>query len=296
MFRDRIKSAYSELSPSFQKLGDYLMDHPYEAAFMTATQLGRQLEVDTATVVRFAQRLDYPGFPELLDEIRQEVKSQLVRYFQPSEAEPNDRDMFHAAIRQDMHNIEQFDLTLEQETVVRLLSMVNAARHILVVGDGMLSKPLAQLLANAISMLGYNAARLDTDAGTVATVFQSLTSQDLVMAVAATNYCPDATSIMELAHERGAATIALVGAQSWPIARAVDLTILCPSTGATRGATATVFCTAISALNQTLFSSRRAETLEKYVEFESAMHSLSDARGRFEFSKPDWAVDNSQPD
>src|SRR4030067_484348 len=113
MHRERIKSAYADLSPSYQRLADFLMDHPYEAAFMTATQLGKQLEVDTATVVRFAQKLGYHGYPDLLGEVQAEVRERFARYSQPVGPGEKAADVFRASIRQDVINIEQFDLGLD---------------------------------------------------------------------------------------------------------------------------------------------------------------------------------------
>jgi DNA-binding MurR/RpiR family transcriptional regulator len=289
MFRDRIKKVYDDLSPSFQRLGDFLMDHPYEAAFMTATQLGRTLDVDTATVVRFAQRLDYPGFPELLDEVQAEVKSQLVRYFQPGETAPAHEDVFHAAIRQDLKNLEQFDLTLDVKTIERLITLIESAPHIFVVGDGMTSRPLADLLTNTLRTLGFSATTLATDAATVASEFLNLRKQDLVIAVAVTHYCSDTTSIMELARDRGANTCAFVGAQSWPISRAAELSLVCPNQTPSKGSSTTVFAVAINALFQALFARRSSEVLGRYVTFEHAMNRITELRGSFEFVRPAWA-------
>jgi len=291
LFRDRIKSAYDDLSPSFQRLADYLMDHPFEAAFMTATQLGRQLDMDTATVVRFAQRLDYPGYPELLEEIKAEVKGQLTRYFQPPPVVDSKADVYRAAIKQDIINIGQFDLTTDVHLVDRMISMIDSARRIIVVGDGMLSRPVAHMLANMLRSLGYNCAALTTDAGTIATEFQGLVGSDLVIGIAVTHCCPDATSILELARQRGAQTIAFVGAQSWPIARAAQVVVQCPSASPTRSASPSVFCVAIGVLYQTLFLNRREQFLDHYGDFERSMNFLTEARGAFEFTRPEWAAE-----
>jgi len=290
LFRERIKANYTDLSPSFQRLADFLTDHPYEAAFMTATQLGRVLDVDTATVVRFAQRLEYPGFPELLDEIQQEVKDQLVHYFQ-SPVKQSHKDIFRATLAQDKANIDQFNLTLDTRTIERVVGLINDARKILTVGDGLLSRPLAEMLSAMLRVLGHDCVNLPTDTGTVASEFLSVTDKDLVIAIAVTHYCPDTTSIVELARQRGLATFALVGAQSWAIARAVDLAIVCPNTAPSRGSSLSVFAVAINALSQTLFAQRRKEITGQYMRFEDAMRRLADSRGHFEFMQPEWAVD-----
>ncbi len=77
-YEERIREVRGGLSPSFVRLADYLLNSYAEASFLTATELAHTLDLDPATVVRFAQRLGYPGYPELQREIRQKVKDQLL--------------------------------------------------------------------------------------------------------------------------------------------------------------------------------------------------------------------------
>ncbi|HLF28292.1 MAG TPA: MurR/RpiR family transcriptional regulator [Anaerolineae bacterium] len=278
MFRERIKVAYADLSPSFQRLADYLMDHPYEAAFMTATQLGKQLDVDTATVVRFAQKLGYPGYPELLDEVQAEVRVQLSRYFQPVPSEGDALDVFRATVRQAVANIEQFDLATDNQTIERIVSLIESVDRVWVVGEGT-SGPMAELLAYTLNGILDNAARLSAESGAVATVFHKLSPHDLVIAVAVTEYCPDVTSVMQVARERGAQTVALIGAQSWPVARAADVVMLCPSNNTGRlSSLYSSYGVAIDALAQTLFFKRRDRLAGKLAEFDQVLRQLNEAR------------------
>lgn len=278
MFRERIKSAYDDLSPSFQRLATFLMDHPYEAAFMTATQLGRELEVDTATVVRFAQRLDYPGFPELLHEIQAEVKSRLVAYFQPAAGGGAGSDVFRESVRLDKANIEQFELTLTQTTIDRLLDLIRHAERILVVGEG-LSRSAADYLAFGLRMFRYDVLSLPTEASTAAVELRTAGPKDVVIAVAEIQHCPDVTSIVEVARERGVQTICLAGAQSWPVARAAAVTVLCPSASKGVRSMATINV-AINAILQMLFFERRETLVDEIVSFEDVLHKLMTSRSQ----------------
>ena len=79
MFRERIKARYNELSPSFRKLADFVLEHQLDAALMTATELAERISVDAATVVRFAQTLGYSGFRQLSKDIQRVVKYFLKR-------------------------------------------------------------------------------------------------------------------------------------------------------------------------------------------------------------------------
>ena len=276
MFRERIKAVYSDLSPSFQRLADYLMDHQYEAAFMTATQLGKRLDVDTATVVRFAQRLDYQGYPELLDEIQAEVKEQLAYYFEPVTSSGDPVDLFRAAMRQDLTSLQQCDLTLDRQTIERVVEMIDGARKIVVIGEG-LSAPLADLLARTLHLLHYDAAAHSADALTIAEELSTLSAQDLLIAVAISSVCYDVTSAVEVAHARGVQTMGLLGARSWAVSRSVDVALVCPHLGPAKVPSYTTFSAAISALFQVLFSKHRGDLLNAIVAFEDISRQLRDA-------------------
>ena len=281
MHRERIKSAYAGLSPSYQRLADFLMDHPFEAVFMTATQLGKQLEVDTATVVRFAQKLGYAGYPELLGEVQAEVRQRLVRYFQPVAPGEKAADVFRASLRQNVANIEQFDLGLDDQTLKRVVDAINAARRILVAGEG-LSCPFANLLAYWLRLFRFNASRVSTEASVAAGDLRWLGSQDLLIAIAVSPDCPDVTGMLQVAHEQGAQTICLAGAASWPIARTADVCVVCPPANPMRLGSGVAAGAAIEALAQALFYTRRDELAGEKAGFVDALRRLVNARGKFD--------------
>jgi len=83
-YENAIRQERPQMSKSFAKLADFLLDSYVEAAFMTASELAQALNLDAATVVRFSQHLGYPGFPKLQREIRQRVKKDLL--IRPKEA------------------------------------------------------------------------------------------------------------------------------------------------------------------------------------------------------------------
>ena len=85
LYEDRIRRARPDMSKSFAKLADFLLDSYVEAAFLTASELAHTLNLDAATVVRFSQFLGYSGFPELQHEIRTRVKGDLL--IRPRQAE-----------------------------------------------------------------------------------------------------------------------------------------------------------------------------------------------------------------
>ena len=53
-----IKERYAKMSKSHKKIATYIMDHYDQAVFMTAAQLGKEVEISESTVVRFASDWD----------------------------------------------------------------------------------------------------------------------------------------------------------------------------------------------------------------------------------------------
>ena len=92
IFRQRIRAAYDHFSPSYCKVADFLLDEYRTAAFLNASGVAQHLNVDPATVVRFAQRLGYPGYPQLAREVQIAVRRELTAAFAPIEGVEDDEE------------------------------------------------------------------------------------------------------------------------------------------------------------------------------------------------------------
>jgi DNA-binding MurR/RpiR family transcriptional regulator len=65
----------TELSPTEQRLGRFVLEHTDEVPFLSTAELSERTGVSTASVTRFAQRLGYEGYPHLQREIRAYLRS-----------------------------------------------------------------------------------------------------------------------------------------------------------------------------------------------------------------------------
>jgi DNA-binding MurR/RpiR family transcriptional regulator len=72
-FNDRLKQRYDQLSASHKRLAKFFQDQPWQAATLTAADIGTQLETNPSTVVRFAQALGYEGLSDLQKELQHSV-------------------------------------------------------------------------------------------------------------------------------------------------------------------------------------------------------------------------------
>src|SRR5512139_4132519 len=127
-YEERIRRERLQMSKSFAKLADFLLDSYVEASFMTASELAQALNLDAATVVRFSQHLGYSGFPKLQREIRQRVKKDLL--IRPVEA--TDLDSLTGIVNESMneilHALEQSRISLDTDSLNNLVEQIRKAR------------------------------------------------------------------------------------------------------------------------------------------------------------------------
>ena len=67
---DLLSARAATLSPAEARLAAHLTEHPDQWGFSPTTELAARLGVHRSTVVRFAQRLGFDGFPDLQETVR----------------------------------------------------------------------------------------------------------------------------------------------------------------------------------------------------------------------------------
>src|SRR4030042_5872874 len=135
-YEQNIRRQRADMSKSFAKLADFLLDSYVEASFMTASELAHTLNLDAATVVRFSQYLSYAGFPELQQEIRDRVKEDLLRRPSEAEIEGSVPAIVNAAMRELSLAMEHTRISLDTDSLDRLVERIGEVRRIVILRDG----------------------------------------------------------------------------------------------------------------------------------------------------------------
>jgi len=210
VFREGIRALYGQFSPGYRRIADYLLNHYQDAAFMTAAEIARIVDVDTALVVRFAQRLGYPGFPELINEVQDEVKRDLQAVYEPPEGENTPTQVFRRNLMQDRNNLDYSLLHFDEETVESIVSLLQKAQRIFVAGEGDLSF-LAEAFVGRLVGLGYAAHPVPAELAGQAAMSTTLAAKDVVLCIGMTVMTPGIAVILKVARDVGAKTIAIAG-------------------------------------------------------------------------------------
>jgi len=223
-YENRIRESRDKMSKSFSRLADYILDNYVQAALMTATELAHQVDVDAATVVRFAQRLGYAGFPELQDEIKERVKQSLLITPKKAAAPNTFASVVDSRMQQMKDSIEQARMLIEVESLEKLVEQIGKARRIIVVSDG-LGQVAAYNLLNLLEQGGFLVSVAQSGVGDLARTVSTAKREDLILAIDVAGAAPYLPRALAEASEIGVSTAAIVGSASHDSATKADIAI-----------------------------------------------------------------------
>ena len=196
----RIRQRYQGLAQSDKKLADYLLLQPDTARHLSSQQLANEAGVSQSSVVKFAQKLGYKGFPALKLALSEALASQYEWVGgEPRKSQPESPSVpIHNQIRGDdplrlvgekliKENTAAMYATLNvnsEEKLHECVAMLRSARRIILTGIGA-SGLVAQNFAWKLMKIGFNAAAVRDMHALLATV-QASSPDDLLLAISYT--------------------------------------------------------------------------------------------------------------
>ena len=224
LYEERIRRERPEMSKSFSKLADFLLDSYVEAAFMTASELAHALNLDAATVVRFSQFLGYTGFPELQREIRSRVKADLLIHPKEAAVSESAPGIVATAMSDLSVALEQTRISLDTESLERLVERMGIVRRIVVLAENP-AQPIAYSLVQYLEQGGFPVYIARAGIADLARTVNTATSQDLLLAMEVAGQSPYIARALDEAQAKNIPTAAIVGASSLASARSADIVL-----------------------------------------------------------------------
>ena len=213
------------MSKSFARLADFLLDSYVEAAFMTATELAHAVDVDATTVVRFSQQLGYDGYPELLRDMREHVKKDLLVRPRESQISDSVAGVVRHATEELSLALEQTRMLLDTDAVRDLMEKIALTRRVVVIPEGP-AQPAAYNLVHMLEQGGFGVYVSRSGVTDLARTVFTATPQDLLLAIEVSGETPYIARALEQAQFRGIPTAAILGAASLASARAADVVLV----------------------------------------------------------------------
>ncbi len=215
----RIRKVQDDLSNSFLRLAEYLLDSYIRAAFLTATELAHELDLDPATVVRFAQRLGYSGYPHLQREIQARVQRELTVNHNAEPGSPASAAQY--AFDEVIGHLEQVRRSFPYEAAEGMIASLDEAERVVVLAEG-LAQPPARTLAALLESSGSTVHLSGGSPTELALAMAGARRGDLVVAIEVNEGAPYVARALREAKKQGLQTAAIVAAPSATTAKHAD--------------------------------------------------------------------------
>jgi DNA-binding MurR/RpiR family transcriptional regulator len=309
MYRDLIRQNYSGLSRSYRMVADFVLGNYFDVAFMTAAEVGQSVGVDTTTVVRFAQRLGYRGYPDMLDAIRAHVRSEIYAARKPDVPIEQDVGMqFRYFLELEQQNLARTIMHNPPQRIGEIAGLLAGAKRFFLLGDSY-AATAAMTVAQQLRQWGIPAAVVESEPVERAATLAQLSPGDLVIGLSASDQGADTARAMTFAKGKGVAVLAVVGDLTSPVNRAAQHVlyapvlapqsvdspqgdVLDPLVGATENRLPSVapLLAALFALIQVACGPDRAQVNDRSTPFDKAYRFITDGNGT-DANEADSAID-----
>ena len=225
----RIESGYKRMSKGQKLIAEYILNNYDKAAFMTASRLGEVVGVSESTVVRFANALDYEGYPKLQKALQEMIRNKLTtvqRIEMSSELEQS--MVLRSVLKADMQNIRLTIEEIKNENFNDVVKKFLHAQHIYVLGLRSAS-PLAQFMGYYLNFIFNNVKIVTSGVNDIFEQLFHIGKGDLLVGISFPRYASRAIEAMKFSKEQGADTVAITDSKLSPLTAHADHSLLARS-------------------------------------------------------------------
>lgn len=215
---NKIQSNMAGFSKGQKRIAEYILSDYDKAAFMTASKLGKLVDVSESTVVRFASVLGYDGYPAMQKALQEMVRSRLtsIQRIEASDVYLSG-DVVTSVLQTDMDKIhvaiEEVDRAAFETVVDKLVS----ARHIYILGVRS-SSFLAGYLNFYLHLIFENVTLVTSNsAGEILESMLRIGPGDVLVGISFPRYSQSTVKGVQFAHDRGAEVIAITDSAMSPL-------------------------------------------------------------------------------
>ncbi|MBE6930810.1 MAG: MurR/RpiR family transcriptional regulator [Clostridia bacterium] len=227
----RLRTAQGDFSRGQKAIAAYITDHYDKAAFMTAYKLGTVVGVSESTVVRFAVRLGYEGYPDLQGALQDLVRNRLtaVQRLEVTTSKLSDQNILQAVMNDDVDKITTTLSSVDQAAFNGAVQDTIEARRIYIIGMRS-SAGLAQFLKFYFQYLFENVHLIVTNSTNE--LYEQLlhvSREDMIYGISFPRYSSSTVKALQFVKSRGARVVAITDSAQSPITPYADYALFARS-------------------------------------------------------------------
>jgi len=209
------------------KLSEYILKNLNTIKGMRAKELGELIGVSQPSVIRFAKKLGYKGFPEFKIALSEAVISKKTkktkRIHDKISLDDNNLEVIKKVAYQNIEAIRKTFSIIELKNIEKSVRAIEKAKKIYILGAGF-SGLVAKNLMYKLLEINLNVRYIE-DNHVQLTSMNNVTSNDLIFAISHSGQTYEVIKSVEVAKKNGAKIISLTKVVSNPLSQLADISI-----------------------------------------------------------------------
>lgn len=226
-----IHNRMDTFSKGQKRIAAFIVSSYDKAAFMTASKLGKKVNVSESTVVRFASELGYDGYPSMQKALQELVRNRLtsVQRLEGAGDRLGTQDVVSMVLQSDLESIRMTGEALDRGELDRAVQTIIDARNIYIVG--VRSSAAIALYMSHYFRNFFDNVRLVSSSATSEMMEQMLHvgEHDVVVGISLPRYSSRTVKLLKFAKDNGARVVVITDSTDAPTARYADHTLLAKS-------------------------------------------------------------------
>lgn len=233
--QDDILLLLQEKAPSFSKgqraIARYITEAYDKAAFMTASRLGKTVNVSESTVVRFAVELGFDGYPSMQKAMQEMVLNRLtsVQRIGVTNDRIGDQDVVSMVLQADAEKLRRTSETVNRDDFREAVNAIRKAKRIYLLGVRS-AATLANFMGYYLNYMFDNVSIITSSGGSE--MFEKLvnvSSDDAVVAFSFPRYSASTVKGVQYCRSTGATVIGLTDSKQSPLGQNSDYVLVAKS-------------------------------------------------------------------
>lgn len=226
-----IQSNMASFSKGQKRIAAFIQESYDKAAFMTASKLGKTVNVSESTVVRFAAELGYDGYPAMQKALQEMIRSKLtsIQRIEVTNDRIGDQDVLSMVMQSDIEKIRMTMEEIDRDDFSGAVDAIVQAKRIYILGVRS-SVALTSFLGFYFNLIFDNVVQVHSNSASE--MFEQLIrveEGDVVIGASFPRYSRRTVQALRFAQDRKATVIAITDSAASPLAASATHTLLAKS-------------------------------------------------------------------
>jgi len=214
----------------------YILSNKYEAPFLPAYEIAKEINANSSTLIRFAKSIGYKGYPELqrdfgkliIDEIRYSGQLEKAKHFK----EPKEKNIVRVSLNKAYRNIAELLDNIDEESINLFSEAICSSRKKIIVANRssysvghFLYFELKKIIPDVLFLSDYDHGYYD--------IFEDLNQEDLIIVISVSRYTKITIDFAQYAAQRKLKIVSITDSRISPLFSLSSVCLFAPTQSAT---------------------------------------------------------------